>query len=567
MVKKWHIKLTLFVFLLLGINTTNALEVTAEVDRNPVMLDEAFTLTVTATGSVDRDAFQSDVLLQDFIVGNTSVSSQTQMINFDTTRTTTWRTTLFPKEEGTFVIPALEVEGVSTNPILVRVVPVPTVTTQEQRDFFVTAELASNSVYVQQHVNYTVKLYMATNIERGSLQAPAMDGARIEQVGDDNQTSEIVNGKRFNIVERTYVVIPEQSGEYAIQAPIFSGEVLATNTRQSFGFFNRTRNITRRGPQLVLDVKPIPAGITSAWLPSEFVELNESWPENQSFVVGEPITRTLTLTVAGQTKEQLPDIEEIYPPNIKTYPDQADTGSAQRNGVIVSQRTESTAIIPTEAGRMVMPGVEVPWYNVRTQRTEVAKVPPRTVDVLPASESQTTTAPPFTNNFQKDASETPQPVTNELTLPSKVAPPLLWMALTGLFALLWLITSVAWLRAKSNSKPMKKVESVSASDNVSTQHLLKMIKTGQTNNIQPLLLNWMRERLAQDFTSMHDALSHPKATTIREQYHALTASQFSSVKGSWSSQQFEDAVKQLEKDLKSSKGKNASVLPSLYPST
>ena len=48
--------------------------VEATIDRNPVMLDEAIRLTVTANGSADRDAFDSSSLLKDFVVGRTSVS-------------------------------------------------------------------------------------------------------------------------------------------------------------------------------------------------------------------------------------------------------------------------------------------------------------------------------------------------------------------------------------------------------------------------------------------------------------------------------------------------------------
>jgi hypothetical protein len=65
------------------------------------MLDEAIRLTVTADGSADRDAFDSSPLLKDFLVGRTSVSSQTSIVNFDTKRTTVWTTTLFPRKEGT----------------------------------------------------------------------------------------------------------------------------------------------------------------------------------------------------------------------------------------------------------------------------------------------------------------------------------------------------------------------------------------------------------------------------------------------------------------------------------
>ena len=56
-------------------------EVTATVDRNPVTVNESFVLTVTVNDDVSNNAFEASKLLQDFVVGRTSVSRQTSMIN------------------------------------------------------------------------------------------------------------------------------------------------------------------------------------------------------------------------------------------------------------------------------------------------------------------------------------------------------------------------------------------------------------------------------------------------------------------------------------------------------
>ncbi|MFC3093239.1 protein BatD [Alteromonas sediminis] len=563
MVRTYFNGLIGLVLCLLFTSRVIALEVTATVDKNPVLLDEAITLIVKATGDVDREAFQSDSLLKDFVVGNTSVSSQTQMINFDTTRTTTWRTILFPKQEGTFTIPSIEIMGERTQPIDIRVLPVPTTSTQEQRDFFVTAELDRNRVYVQQHVTYTVKLYMATNIERGSLQSPEMENGRIEQVGDDKQYSDIVNGKRFQIIERTFVLIPEQSGQFTIQAPIFSGEVLATNTRQSFGFFNRTRNITRRGPLLTLDVKPIPSSIDGAWLPSKYVEITESWPDNKEFVVGEPITRTLTLTVEGQTEEQLPEIPQIYPPSVKTYQDQAETKSAQQEGRILAQRIESTAIIPTQEGSMVLPGVEVPWFNVETQQIEVASIPAKTVQVNPAVGLQTSQAAPVTTL----SPSLPEPEETQPLVDTSQASPsiLIWQVLSGVFALLWLITLAAWWTGRTAPQQAPVKQRRNQTQRADKKALLAALKQADTAQLQPLLWQWLNDTLGQSFSSLHDALAHPEAHEIKMHYAALTASKFSPSTSTWTPDNFAQAITTLEKKLATRTTQEDGTLPSLYP--
>ena len=387
---------TLIVFLLTLLLSTaayadvNSLEAT--IDRNPVMLDEAIRLTVTADGSADRDAFDSSPLLKDFVVGRTSVSSQTSIVNFDTKRTTVWTTTLFPRKEGTFTIPSLTIEGKSTQPIQVKVIPV-----QEQsnvaRDYFVTTDIDVKEAYLNQQLLYTVKLFLSSNIERGSLQAPEMQNAEITQLGEDKQYTDIVNGRRYQIIERQFAVVPQASGEFTLRGPIFTGEVMAANTNQRFGFFNRTQQINRVGPDITVNIKPIPQGIDYPWLPSEMVRVDEEWPQGDSFVTGEPVTRIVTLTALGVVEEQLPDIPEFYPPNFKLYPDQSNTTTVEKDQSLISQRQTSLAIIPTQPGNFVLPEITIPWFNTLTQQTEYATIPARSITVAPASGANNANTP------------------------------------------------------------------------------------------------------------------------------------------------------------------------------
>ena len=368
----------------------NSLEAT--IDRNPVMLDEAIRLTVTADGSADRDAFDSSPLLKDFVVGRTSVSSQTSIVNFDTKRTTVWTTTLFPRKEGMFTIPSLTIEGKSTKPIQVKVIPV-----QEQsnvaRDYFVTTDIDVKEAYLNQQLLYTVKLFLSSNIERGSLQAPEMQNAEITQLGEDKQYTDIVNGRRYQIIERQFAVVPQASGEFTLRGPIFTGEVMAANTNQRFGFFNRTQQINRVGPDITVNIKPIPQGIDYPWLPSEMVRVDEEWPQGDSFVAGEPVTRIVTLTALGVVEEQLPDIPEFYPPNFKLYPDQSNTTTVEKDQSLISQRQTSLAIIPTQPGNFVLPEITIPWFNTLTQQTEYATIPARSITVAPASGANNANTP------------------------------------------------------------------------------------------------------------------------------------------------------------------------------
>ena len=359
-------------------------EVRATVDKNPLIIDEAVQLVVTAQGSPSTKQLDLSALETDFRLSSTNVSQSTRSINFNTTKTTTWVTQLFPRSTGKFTIPSITVDGKSTKPIELIVMPVGSGQGSAPRDFFLTAEVDMSEVYLQQQIKYTTKLFMRRNIQRGSILAPELENAIIKQVGEDKEYEDILNGVRYRVIERVFAIIPQQSGAFTIGGAVFQGSA-ASNTSQSFGFISRSKPINRVSPNIALTVLPIPDNYSDHWLPSEFVEISEEWQQKpEEFVVGEPITRTITITAAGLVEEQLPDITSMYPPDFKLYPDQAKTITVERAGVLFAQKTQSTAIIPNKAGTFVIGETKVPWFNVVTKQTEYAVLPARSVKVRQA---------------------------------------------------------------------------------------------------------------------------------------------------------------------------------------
>ena len=580
----------------------NSLEAT--IDRNPVMLDEAIRLTVTADGSADRDAFDSSPLLKDFVVGRTSVSSQTSIVNFDTKRTTVWTTTLFPRKEGTFTIPSLTIEGKSTKPIQVKVIPV-----QEQsnvaRDYFVTTDIDVKEAYLNQQLLYTVKLFLSSNIERGSLQAPEMQNAEITQLGEDKQYTDIVNGRRYQIIERQFAVVPQASGEFTLRGPIFTGEVMAANTNQRFGFFNRTQQINRVGPDITVNIKPIPQGIDYPWLPSEMVRVDEEWPQGDSFVAGEPVTRIITLTALGVVEEQLPDIPEFYPPNFKLYPDQSNTTTVEKDQSLISQRQTSLAIIPTQPGNFVLPEITIPWFNTLTQQTEYATIPARSITVAPASganNANTSNIPntPSTSSTGTDAiqNDIPSTATKPSVSTNDEGKPLgsasgeaitddnaqfNWMVIGVLLALFvialtgWLFTYRKLKQAQSTglgithktSSAQRIHSSAQWDEKAHFQSLMSVIKAKNTRELTPALNKWIKA-----LTLGNAQLSQFKGITDR--VNELYALRFSANKVDVSAQskQVTKTLEQLSHEIKIARSewkqkntKNAHTLSNLYPAS
>jgi len=461
-----HKLMTAVLLMCIGLCSSNAFaldKITATVDKNPAMADESITLTVVANDSMQRNDFDPSILENDFKVIRTSVSSQTQIINLTRSVTTTWTTILFPRRTGRLRIPPITINSISSDPIDVLVVPVSQQSQQETRDIFISAEITPQNAYVQQQLTYTVKLYLAVELERGSLQVPSITGAVMEQLGEDTEATTIQNGKRYRLVTRQYSVIPQTSGELTLPSPIFEGNIRTRNRGSFGGLFNPSKPVNQIGPEVTVSVLPIPDTFKGSWLPSEFVQINEQWSSDiNQLTVGEPITRTITLSVLGVDESVLPDFPDRLPPSIKAYPDQPQITSVNKDGTLIAQRVENIALVPSRAGNFVLPEISIPWFNTLTKQTEFAKLPAQSITVQPNAANPVAPAPVSTQ--REVAEDTINPVAPISALAEQQALSqtplswyqhlLLWQILSGILAITW-AGHVWYLRRSSVSSTVQ----------------------------------------------------------------------------------------------------------------
>ncbi|MBC3766734.1 protein BatD [Neptunicella marina] len=540
-----------------------ALEVTATVDKNPVMVDESFILDVSADDDLDVSAFDPSILMKDFVVGRTSVSRQTQMVNFNTTRITRWSTVLIPRKKGRYTIPELTVGTAKTQPIDIMVVPVSQSSNAQGRDIYIETDVDTKKAYLQTQIRYTAKLYLATDLQRGSLASPKVDDADIRQIGKDKEYSEIVGGRRYRVIERTFAIIPQKSGHFTITGPLFDGEVVDNNNSQSFGFFKRTKSVNRVGPSIDIDVLPVPDNYTEHWLPSDFVQLTEEWtPKTGEFKVGEPITRVISLTAVGLVEEQLPAINSHYPDSVKTYPDQPETATVQKDGNLIAQRTESIAIIPGKAGDITIPAVSVPWFNVVTGKTEYAHLSQRTIHVVAGAPSTNTPPAPLPIT---DASGNGSDAA-EHSAPAKVIVQQgYWSISSTILLILWIITLLLWwlqLRKKLNQSKQTK-DSVKP-DATNTSALVTAINKKEVADILPLLTTWLAGYCGKPNQSLAQSQQQINDTELNQHISAMLATRYATKATDWNKQALINKIRELEKNNRQ-KTQQISGLAPLHP--
>lgn len=409
----------------------------ASVDRNPVLAGEFFNLTIRAEQNVKGEQPDTTALLKHFVVGPTSVRSNTSIINGQVNHTTQWQVELMARNPGDYTIPSFTVANMQSSPITVKVVAASNADSKS-KDVYIETSMENNELYVQQAGVYTVKLFLANDLTEGQLGSPELENANVSQLGKQKESYEIIDGIRYLVIERNYLIQPQKSGQYTVKSPYFKGRI-----RDNY----RTRAASAIGRDIQLTIKPIPNNISGNWLPSELVTLNEEWqPEKQSYQIGEPITRTITITALGITKEQLPEINLPSITGVRSYSDQADTNNLVRNGKVISQKVESFALMPQTPGDFTLPEVRVPWFNVITNRVEYATLPARALTVVgDPNFIQPTTTPVQTNSSPAD----------ELTIKQTAKAfeqPIYYWPLVILGYVLWLVTLLIWwLKRKTNS--------------------------------------------------------------------------------------------------------------------
>jgi hypothetical protein len=442
--------------LLLNLSATGiqAATIRAHVDRNPVTVNESFMLTFDVQGELDGEADFSP-LETFFDILNRSQGSQIQIINGRMDRSSQWQLTLMARAAGTYTIPAISFGKERSNSLSL-VVQAETADTSEQNDaIFLEAELTPQQAYVQSQLVYTVRLLRSVNLRSASLSEPKLSGveAMVEKLGDDRSFETLRNGVRYVVVERSFAIFPQQSGSLTVEPTVFQGQII-DGSRFNFNETLRSKRVTSKS--FSVDVQPIPAAAQRPWLPSRDLRLVEEWPQDPPrFRVGEPLTRTVTLTAGGIAAEQLPRLAGPPADGLKQYTDQPLVKNQTRADGLTGIRQEKIAILPSRPGRFELPAIEIPWWDTETGQQQLARIPARSIEVSAAADTQPVPLPVEPAPARSDA----RPA--EIVQQSKAAG--FWPWLTVGLVLGWLVTVLLWWRQWRRPAPESEPELRSSS--------------------------------------------------------------------------------------------------------
>lgn len=450
-------QVTVFLCALLSVSAqTFAANITVKIDRNPVMQDETFHITYETDTDVDASPDFS-ALYNDFDVLNSSQSTNMRLINGNYSMKKSWDLTLIGNKAGTFTIPSIPF-GKDLSPALrVKVAKNADDTGKiVTAEIFVEVETDKKSAYIESEIIYTVRLVRSIEITQGSfteLETSDPD-AIIINLGNIPQYTTTRKGKRYIVNEIRYAVYPQHSGKLTFKPLLFQGRISHSNSRSLFDQFLRAGEVKRiRSKKLTIKIKAKPSNIKAdEWLPAKKLSINEEWSSDLSNIkVGEPITRTITINANGFTAKQLPELNIKDLDKLKQYPDQAVTQDTKTANGISSTKQTKVAIIPTQAGLFKLPEIAIPWWNTKTNRLEIAKIPEAILTAVGSASNLPIfpTAPATTMITTKSSNNTTQTSSN------------IWFWVSLTLGLGWLVTvvTIGIKNKKTNNKPRDKTRS------------------------------------------------------------------------------------------------------------
>lgn len=431
--KKW------LVMVCLSILTSFAqAEVSAQLSQNQVSLGDTFNLIINQDTSTSTGIPDLTPLQKDFSIVGTEQSMKYSLINGVAQSQRQWTVILLPKKSGPLQIPALTIGNEKTQPLSIEVGGSPNAQpdqmpgTMPDSGMQLLTTVSTDKPYINQQVIYTVRLYNSRRLLDADYQPPEVKDALLFPLGEVRRYQVIKDNQAYEVEEQQYAIFPQKSGQLTIKSPVFTGLVYAAVPKR----------VKATDKDIQLEIKPIPASYQGKdWLPAYDLGLTDSYENtNQKIEQGSTLTRTIKITAVGSPAQLLPELDFPSSKALSTYPEKPEDHTSLQADNLQGTRIIKVTYLLNQSGKIMIPELRIPWFNLKTGKQAYAVLPPRTLDVLPA------TVRANQNQIDNQISAKPAPLI-EVEQTRSGGWSWGWLV-ASLMTGLWLLTLAFWRRQK-----------------------------------------------------------------------------------------------------------------------
>ena len=241
-------------------------------------------------------------------------------------------------------------------------------------DLWLEAAIEPGSVLVQAQATYRLRFYHAVDVRDLRMTGPQARLADVRPLGPERVYEASQNGRRYRVHERSYAVFPLGSGPLELTGAQVIGRVVtlgasSTDGRQAVRLIADTHSLT---------VLPVPAAANAApWLPARALSLSESWSSPvRDLRVGQVLQRSIRIEAAGVDAGQIPPVRVVVP-GMQVEAQAPKLENRLESGVNVGVREQSFQLVALRAGPLVLPELQLPWWNLNVGALALARLPGR----------------------------------------------------------------------------------------------------------------------------------------------------------------------------------------------
>lgn len=395
-------------------------KLTATVDRDRIGLDDQFTYQLEVSGSSQN---LPEPVLPEFtgfnILSGPNVSSSYQIVNFDVKASKSYRFILVPQKTGVFQIPpaVAEYKGkkIQSNSIRIMV----TKTSDQSgtqpgprgksgrggrndlsNSIFLKAQPSKRSVFVNEQVNVSYKLYFRINVRNPEfVQLPETVGFWVEEFPIEKNIpirQETVNGIQYNVAEiKKMALFPTKAGELTVSPMRLKVDVVMQQRRRDpFNLFDDFFDspFGRVVPKqfstnsIKIKVKPLPeqgkpadfSGLVGDFRLSANLD-KASVPANEALTFKVRISGSGNLKVLNEIPLDIPSSFEVFDPKIKN--------NINRSGTYLAESKEfEYVMIPRVPGEFKIKPIKISYFDPFQKMYKTLRTREYITKVIPGKE-------------------------------------------------------------------------------------------------------------------------------------------------------------------------------------
>lgn len=382
--------------LLLAFGPARAESLTGRVDHDFMNARETFDYVLSLSGGDSSEPPDLAPLTRDFDILDRGRRSRVDGSSGRPVEVNDWVITLAPKRTGSLTVPKLTLAGFSTQPLSIEVVPALPVDQPENEPLYVRVDVGDVSPYAQSLVPVVVRIFDSLGLRQGRLSPPTAEGAVLTEDGAQRTYVKTVGGRRYGVVEQSFLMQPQRSGTIEINPVTVEASVPGRSNPAASALPNllgrsaltvlNYQDVTIRSRPVSVAIKPRPEGIAGWFLPARGVSLAQDWsPGQDKAQVGVVLTRTLRLTARGASPNQLPPIPLGEVDGVRQYADDSASERIMVDGIMGAELTKTISVVPTRPGPVTLPAITVDWWNTQENRAARTELPAVILNVAPAA--------------------------------------------------------------------------------------------------------------------------------------------------------------------------------------